>query len=597
MKFRRLGKAIALVAASAVAVSGLTLAPANASGRDVVRYAESNSPTSLNNAHKDHNLVSNATIAYLTGTGFNYYNDKGVLVKNTDFGTYRVVSKNPLRIKYTIKPGLVWSDGAPIDAYDLLMGWVQNSGLYDNVAAGVNWQTVSKGGSLAKITKFPTISDGGRSLTVTYDEFVSDWEVQIGLGKPVHALTQLAFPNDSNQAAKVRFMKAVREKNWRVLKPIADQWNTAYHILGRTAVGPNTNPKLLVSSGRYVVQSSVPNKSVTLVRNDRFKAGKPASIKTFQILVIDDATAAAQALVNGEVDVISPSATAALVQTLKAASNRVILRSSPQSSYELIYAKYDGPAWKGMSDAEANDLRRAFLLTIPRQEIVDKLIDPVSPGAVTLDSITPYYPTSPFYKQMTAQSGIRPYLATEASRLAEARKLLAKHGYSPAKPLSLKVMWGLPSNERRTGQIALIKAAAAKVGIDVESFPNATWSVDLNKPIADFQMHAYIQTSSYYTGGRTLWGFDESTNTFRPGNRGKWKNMNVEAALSEHFKDLTPQQAFRANLSFEKEWFKDAVGLPLFQFPGVVAYTRNLKGVSPAPFSPTVIWNFWDWKF
>lgn len=597
MKFRKLGKAIALVAASAVAVSGFTLAPASASGRDVVRYAESNSPTSLNRAHKDHNLVSNGTIDYLTSTGFNYYNDKGVLVKNTDFGSYRIVSRNPLSVKYTLKPGLVWSDGAPIDAYDLLLGWVTNSGLYDNVANGVNWQTISKGGSLAKITKFPRIGDGGRSLTVTYDEFVSDWEVQIGLGKPVHALTQLAFPSDSNQAAKVRFMKAVREKNWRTLKLIADQWNTAYHILGRNAVGPNTNPKLLVSSGRYIVQSSVPNKSVTLVRNERFNAGPKPRIKTFQILVIDDATAAAQALVNGEVDVISPSATAALVQTLKAASNRVVLRSSPQASYELIYAKYDGPAWVGMSAAEANDLRRAFLLTVPRQEIVDKLIDPVSPGAVTLDSITPYFPTSPFYKQMSAQSGIRPYLANEATRLAEARRLLAKHGYSVNKPLKLKVMWGLPSNERRTGQIALIKAAAAKVGIDVESFANATWSVDLNKPIADFQMHAYIQTSSYYTGVQTLWGFNEETNTFRPGNRGKWKNLEVEKALAEHFKDLTPQQQFNANLRFEKEWYKDAVGLPLFQFPGVLAHTRNLKGVVPAPFSPVVIWNFWEWRF
>jgi peptide/nickel transport system substrate-binding protein len=597
MKLNRVTRAIALVAVSAMAVTGITVAPASASARDVVRFAESNSPTSLNPNHRDHNLVSNGTINYLTSTGFNYYNDKGQLVKRPGFGKYQVLSRSPLKIKYTVNPGQVWSDGAPLDAFDLMIGWVANSGLYDNAASGVNWQTVSKGGSLAKITKFPVIADGGRSMTVTYNEFVSDWEVQIGLGRPVHALTQLAFPTDTNQAAKARFMKAVRDKNWPTLKRIADQWNTAYHILRSPGVTASTNPKLLVASGAYRVQSSVPNQSVTLVRNDRYKAGPKPAIKTFQIRVIDDATAAAQALINGQVDVINPSATAALVQLLKGASSRVTLRNSPAATYELIYAKYDGAAWRGMSEAKANDLRRAFLLTVPRQEMVEKLIDPVSPGAKTLDSITPYFGTSPFYKRMLDGSGIKPFLGTETARLAEARRLLAKHGYSTSNPFKVKVMWGLPSNERRSGQMALITAAAAKVGIDAESFANANWSTDLNSPVADFQFHAYAQTSSYYTGLSALWGFNEATNTFRPGNRGKWKNLKTEEALQRHFKDLTPEQAFRANLAFEQEWYKDAVGLPLFQFPGITAHSRNLKGVSPAPFSPNVVWNFWTWKF
>lgn len=597
MKINRVARAIALVAASAVALSGLTLAPASAAVRDVVRFAESNSPSSLNSSHKDHNLVSNATIAYLTGSGFNYYNDKGQIIKRPGFGKYEVLSKSPLKVKYTVNPGLVWSDGAPIDAYDLLISWVTNSGLFDNVAANVNWATAGKGGGTDKITKFPVIADGGRSMTVTYDEFVSSWEVQIGLGRPVHALTQLAFPNDTNQAAKVRFFKAVRAKDWKTLKPIADQWNTAYNILRSPGVSSSTNPKLLVASGGYKVQSSIPNKSVTLVRNELYKAGPKPTIKTFQILVIDDATAAAQALINGEVDVINPSATAALVELLKRASSRVKLISSPQSSYELIYAKYDGPAWVGMSASEANDLRRAFLLTVPRQEMVTKLIDPVSPGAKTLDSITPYFGNSPFYKRMVDEGGVKPYLASETVRFAEARRLLAKHGYSTAKPFKLKVMWGNPSNERRSGEMALIRAAAAKVGIDAESVANPNWSIDLNKPIADFQFHAYAQTSAFFTGLGILWGYDDDTKVFGAGNRGKWKNATVTKALAEHFKDLTPEQVYKVNLTFEKEWYKDAVGLPLFQFPGVTAHVKTLKGISPAPFSPNVVWNFWTWKY
>lgn len=597
MKFKKVAKLVALIATSTLAVSGLTMVPAGASTRDVVRFAESNTPTSLNSAHRSHNLVSNGTINYLTSSGFNYYNDKGVLVRNTDFGTYKVIARNPLKVQWTVKPGAVWSDGMPIDAFDLLLPWVANSGFYDNAAQGVEWQTISKGSGYDKVTKFPAISNGGRTLTVQFDEFVSFWDLMFSPGKPVHALTQLAFPNDTNQAAKTRFMKAVRAKDWRTLKQIADGWNTKYHILRSPGVDANTNPKLLVSSGAYIVQSAIPNRSVTLVTNPRFNTGPKPKIKTFQIVSIDDATAAGQALINGEVDIINPSATPALVQTLKAASNRVTVRAVSQASYELIYVKYDGPAWKGMSEAKANDLRRAFLLTVPRAEIVEKLIAPVAPGSKTLDSITPYFPTSPFYKRMVDQSGIKPFLASESVRLAEATRLLAKHGYSTTNPLKIKVMWGLPSNERRQGEMALIRAAAAKVGIDAESFANASWSTDLGNPVADFQFHAYSQTSSYFASLLSTWGWNEETNVNRPGNRGKWKNLTASRAIERHLGDLTDQQKFDANLTFEKEWYKDAVGLPLFQFPGTVAHNKNLKGISPAPFSPNVVWNYWTWSF
>ena len=596
MKLSRILRWAAGAATAALVAGSLGVMPAGANTRDTVRYVGSNTPTSLNSSHRQHNLVENAVISYMSGDGFNYYNDKAQLIKKTGFGTYTKISDKPLRVKYTVKPGLQWSDGAPIDAYDVLLSWVISSGAYDDAASGTLWDAAGKRAGTEKITKFPVIADGGRSITFTYDEFVSNWEVQIGLGKPVHALTQLAFPNDTNQAAKVRFFKAVREKNWNTLKAISNQWNTAYNILNTTGVTATTNKKLLVSSGAYVVQSAAPGRSVTMVANPRYKSGPTPQNKRFQLVIINDATAAAQALANGEVDVMLPQPTKESVAALKLQRGTTVAGSSA-ALYEHIDIDMTGPVWKGMSAAKAADLRRAFLLTVPRQEIVDKLVKGVDSRAQVLSSITPYFTNNPNYKKMTAASGVAPYLANEATRIAEAKKLLAKHGYNASNPFELKMLWGTPTNERRSGQADLIVAAAAKAGIKVNSAPLVAWGGALGGGQNDVQFFAWSQTSTFFTSVRALYGWDPATDKARAQNYFGWKNLKVESALSKHFNDLTEAQKFAANLEFEKEYFKDAVGLPLFQHPQVVAYRTGLTNIKAGPFSPNVVWNYWEWSW
>jgi len=596
MKLSRIVRWSGAAATAALLATSLGIAPASAATKDTVRYVGSNTPTSLNSAHRQHNLVENGVIAALTGDGFNYYNDKAQLLKKTGFGTYTQISKSPLRVRYTVKPNLVWSDGAPIDAYDVLLSWVISSGLYDNPANGTLWDSAGKRGGTEKITKFPRITDGGRTITFEYDEFSSNWEIQIGLGKPVHALTQLAYPNDTNQAAKVRFFKAVRAKDWTTLKRIADQWNTAYNILNTTGVTASTNPKLLVSSGPYMVKAAVPGKSVSLVPNPRYTSGPKPKIPNFQLVVINDATAAAQALVNGEVDVMSPQPTKAAVDSLKA-NKAVKVIGYSAALYEHFDIVQNGPAWAGMSAQKAEDLRRAVLLTIPRQEIVDKLVKGVDSSARVLNSITPYFTNNPNHAKMAAANGVRPYTANEATRLAEARKLLEKHGYSTANPLELKMLYGTPTNERRTNQAALIVAAAAKVGIKITPNPLVAWGGELSTAKHDVQFFAWSQTSTFFTSLRNIYGWDPATDKARAQNYFNWKNLKVEAALTKHFDDLNDAQKFNANLEFEKEYFADAVGLPIFQHPSVAATAADLKGVRPGPFSPNLVWNIEEWSW
>ena len=595
MKFSRIVRAVAIAAVGVLGTSGLAVAPAGAADRTLVRIAESNVRTSLNSSHSDHNLVENGTVGYLTGDGFNYYDNKSNLVKKTGFGTYRIVKNEPLTIETKLNKGLVWSDGAPIDAYDLLLPWVTASGFYDNDAQGVYWDDVSKESGMEKIVKFPTISQDSLTVTWTFDEFDSAWELFFGIGKPVHALTQLAYPTLSDGQAKAKFITAVKKKDWKVLKALATQWNTAYNFIDTKPIDASTDPNLLIVAGAYTIKSSVPGKSMTLVANPLYKTGPKPTIKTIQLVTIPDSTAMGQALANGEVDIIAPQATAALNNSLLAQPNTTVYGFGA-ATYEHLDVDLKGPAWAGMSAAKANDLRRALLLTIPRQEIVDKLVKTINPAAKVLNSMTPYFNASPSHDKMAATSGVKPYLDAEATRLAAAKALLTKHGYSTTNPLKLTLHWGGPTNERRKNTAALIVAAAAKAGIEVTSKPSAVWSQELGNNKSDLQFFAWAQTSTVYTGMRNIYGSTGSEP--RAQNYIDWINSTVDKALARHSDEiLSADGAFKVNQIFEKEYFKDAVGLPLFQWASLIAANKTLKNVKPSALSPQVVWNFWEWKY
>ena len=129
MKLTRISRASIAVAAVAGLASVGVVAPSDAATRSTVVIVESNALTSLNPSTPDTNLTINNDVAYLTGNGFNYYDDKKNLIKNTVLGSYKITKNSPkdFQVTYTINKGKVWSDGTPIDGVDLLLSHVLSS--------------------------------------------------------------------------------------------------------------------------------------------------------------------------------------------------------------------------------------------------------------------------------------------------------------------------------------------------------------------------------------------------------------------------------------------------------------------------------------
>ena len=612
MKLTRIAKvAIATAAAAGLAVS--TLSPANSATRSTVVLVTSNQLTGLNPNVTNMNLTFNNEVAYMQGFGFNYYDNSPKLVENKLFGSYKIVSQKPFKVQYTVNKGKVWSDGTPITGVDLLLSHVTCSSSYsftaklgdpsDNEVAPA-FNAICYGGIYDQAhVGLPTLSADKMSVTVEYDSKIPDWEISGPGPSPVHALVHLAEGKTklqkaaANNAAKAKFEKAFFSYNTKLMKAAGEVWSKSYNI---NKVDNTTNKLLLVGNGAYKLKTAVPGQAVTLVLNKRHVSNpsgpKTNGVKTVVFRVVGDGTAAAQALRNQEVDIYQGQPTADSVKLLSEIPTAKVIGGA-QAVYEHIDLRvgtangvseeYTGP-FAGDSQ-KAKDLRTAFLLAFPRDEIVDKLIKPINKNVVRMDSLL-LFPGEPGYDDMVKNNGISKYTkGTQSQREADALALVRKYSSSNVK---IELLWGTPSNARRAAQAQIIKAALGRAGFDVNAPGNAAWPNFLDSSAYDAEFFAWVKSAITQEGNADLFNSEGGNNLLG------YRNKTVDAAVEKLRKSLLPEKDKLAQyLIVEKQVLADAVTLPIFQHPGVTAVNKKLQNVKPNPLSPQLVWNYWEWKY
>jgi len=616
MKLNRLARVAIATAATAGLAFGL-LSPANAAAKTTVQIVQSNALTGLNPSVSNMNLTFNTDVAYLSGIGFTYYNNKATLVDNTIFGTYKIVSQKPFKVQYTVNKGRVWSDGTPINGIDLLLTHVTSAGTYSQIAGlgdpsdpdvAPAFDSLGYGGLYEQaVVGLPILSKDKMSVTIEYDSQVPDWRLLSPGPSAVHTLVLMAEGKTKlgtvaeNVAAKERFLKAFDTYNTATLKKIAKVWSLDYKI---NTVNASTNPLLLVGNGPFQVKTAVANGSVTMVRNAKYNSGpKVKALERVVFKVIGDGTAAAQALKNGEVDIYAGQPTADAVALLKAMAPAVKVIGGDQAVYEHLDLRvgpaygttepYNGP-FAGMSQ-KAKDLRTAFFLAYPRDEIMSKIIKPINAKSELMNSLM-VFNGEPMYKDLVAKSGVSKFTAgAQASRTAQALALVKKHFPDAAAgsgSVKIKLLFGQPSNARRVAQAALAKAEWAKAGFDVDVTPTQGWSSFLEDPKYDAAFFAWVKSAAFQSG---------NVGTYATGNANNmtgYSNPVIDKIYKElGAKPYTAAEIQARYLTVDQELMKDAISLPVFQHPSANGVNAKLQGVAPSPFSPTLIWNLWDWYF
>lgn len=615
MKLNRLASvAVATVATAGLAV-GL-LSPANAAPKTTVQIVQSNALTGLNPSVSSQNLTFNADVDYLEQIGFTYYNNKATLVDNTAFGTYKVVSQKPYKVQYTVNKGRLWSDGTTINGVDLLLSHVTAAGTYSQIAGlgdpsdsevSPAFDSLGYGGLYEQfVVGLPILSKDKMSVTIEYSAKVPDWRLLAPGPFPVHALMLMAEGKNKlgtvvqNNAARERFFKAFDTYNTASLQKMGAIWSKDYNV---NQVNASTNPLLLVGNGPFKIQSAVANGAVTMVRNPSYNSGpKVKALQRVVFKVIGDGTAAAQALKNGEVDIYAGQPTADAVAQLKAMAPAVKVIGGDQAIYEHLDLRigtaygtaepaYNGP-FAGDSQ-KAKDLRTAFLLAYPRDEIMTKIVQPINPAAQLMNSLM-VFNSEPSYKDIIAKSGVSKFTqGTQASRTAAALALVKKHFPDAAAgsgSVKVALLYGTPTNSRRVSQAALAKAEWAKAGFDVDATPNAAWSRNLQSSKFDASFFAWVKSAALQSGNV---GTYETQANYQG-----YSNATIDRIYKElGASPKTAAQIAAAFTAVDAELIKDAVTLPVFQHPAANGVNAKLQGVAPSPFSPNLIWNLWDWSF
>jgi peptide/nickel transport system substrate-binding protein len=612
MKFTRSAKfALAAAASAALAVSLLT--PAQAATRSTIVIHDTNSLTSFNSGQPDTNLTINGKVGNLSGIGFLYINDQKNVVRNTTFGNFKIIKNNAtdFRISYTVNKGLVWSDGTPINAEDLLMSHVLSSNTFSK-AAGLGdpdgdatpaFDSNGYGGTYSdNIVGQPVISADKMTLTLQFKQKIANWDLYGPGPSPVHTLVLLAEGKKGlqsvkdNEAARDRFVAAYNTKNTAVLKSIGKVWSEAYDI---TQVDATTNPLIFVGNGGFLVDSAVTKSSVTLKVNPKYNSGPKLSgtIDTVIFKFIADGTAAAQALANGELDIYSGQPTADAVAALKKLTN-VNLIGGINACYEHWDTRVGNapgqPEYNGIFKGHGGkgaDLRKAFLLSVPREEINEKLIKPINPNAPILGS-TFIAPGFDGYDRLVANNGSGFYVGSQDVLNAKAARLLKKHypSASPSNPVKVNVL--VPGNNaRRAAEFALAKANALKVGFDLVGDVQASWSPKIQLSTYDAQFFAYCPSAVTQAG---------SNGNFQVGGGNNRNGINLPQ-LDTILNKLQLPMDTRTFIStiIQAERIINAEGLTsgVFLHPAVTAVNKLLKGIKPSPLSDDVVWNWWEWSY
>jgi len=629
MKAKRTVRSVALLAAGLLATStavSLAATSANAAAKSTVIINETTAMTSLNQGTPDTNLVTNTDISYLASAGFWYYDNGPNLVRNTKFGNFSIVKNQPgdFEVAYSVNHGLVWSDGTPITGADLLLSHILNSGAY-SAKAGLGdpatdtpaFNSVGYGGPYDNHVTGVTLSPDGYTVTVKYDSFQPDWQI-LGPGpSPVHALELLVDGKTGlqsaavNAAAKAQFVTdfnaGLKGPNAR-LKKMGDIWSNDYNIQD---IDGKTNPLYLISNGGYIVQSAVKNTSVTLVRNPKYNDG-PAISKTnpiskFIFSFYTDGAPAAQALGNNEIDVYDGQPDTATFQQLKGLNNiklsldttmtyeHVDLRTGVSSLSTNKSDSYNGPfAGEGQ---KAQDLREAFLLALPRQAIVNKLVaqayDPSNQADATVLNSNFLLPAQAGYGTVTGANGVDEFTTgTQAERDAKALKLVQKwYPNAAAGSNSVAINMLFKNNSRRTQENLLIGAEEAKAGFKVSNVGNAKWSSQLDNPSYDVAMFAWAPSSVSQTGTNANYQSDGTNNHYG------WNDPALDKVLHSLEAPLTKSQVIAKYAAADKLVISHFWTLPLYQWPQVSAYNKQLKNIKSSPLIPNLVWNYWEWHF
>lgn len=500
-------------------------------------------------------------------SSFWYFGTDGSIVPNEDFGTYEKTSDDPLTVKYTISDDAKWSDGTPVTAGDFIFHWAANN---DTVKAEGSETPLFDSISFEQGKYIPEAPEGeadGKEFTVTYPEPYADWEILISTALPAHIVAEEAGMSFEE------LVTAAKEKDVEALTPAAEFWNDGWDF----SPGELPDASLVPSMGPYKFKDGgwQAGQSITLEANPEYW-GTPAATKELVLRFADPKTHV-QALQNGDLDVIEPQATVDTLQQLEGLGDDVNVQTGDQLTWEHVdYNRGEGSVF-----ADSPELREAFALCMPRQQIVDNLIKPIYADAQVMN-LREVFPFQDKYQEVMDAA-----YPTEMDQpdIEKAKELVEKSGVSePTVRLGYQA-----GNQRRTETVALIKSSCDQAGFDVQDANSPVFFKEV-MPAGDYDAALFAWAGSgQKASGANIYQSDGAQN------QQSYNNPEVDAAWDKLATSLDENEQLEQVKTIEKLLWEDFQAIPLYAHPGLVGHKADVANVRDTAAQSGALWNVEQW--
>lgn len=585
MRKTRITSALSLSAVAALALSACasTDSGSSASGDSSADSSKSasiaitNVFSSLNSETAVGNSDTNSMISAMTSRGFYTVTDEFDIRHNDWFGSYDMTEEGEgMKVAYKVNDDQKWSDGNDIDKGDLLLAWAAQSGYFNGEGEeGVTFFDYAGDTAGLGEAGMPELGEDGRSITFTYPKAFADWESAFNITTPAHVVADLAGLDEDTLVETLE--NATPGEENENLQKIADAWNTGFN----TTTMPD-NEALAVGNGPYLVTDVVENQSITLTANENYQGDTKPAIGEVVLRVNGDASSQVQALKNGEVDAVAPQASVDTISQLQDLENTTTTVQPDQSYDHLDLNMVSGGVF------EDKDVREAFLLTVPRQQILDSLIKPMDPEAEVLNSQLYVASDTENYDDAVSKNNSDMYPSDDIdANIEKAKELL--DGKTP----TVRILYNT-ANPNRVNSFAMIQESASKAGFDVVDAGTEQWSSLLpTGKDGGYDASIFGWVSSGVGNSALGQIFKEGSSS----NFNSYSNDIVNANADEIMVTLDQARIEELKKEADGEIFKDAYGLPLFQSIAVTSYNSDLTGVKPKPGQYPLTWNIEEWDF
>ena len=509
----------------------------------------------------------NSAVADRMFSSFWYFGTDGSIIPNKDFGTYEKTSDDPLTVKYTISDDAKWSDGTPVTAGDFIFHWAANN---DTVKAEGSETPLFDSISFEQGKYIPEAPEGeadGKEFTVTYPEPYADWEILISTALPAHIVAKEAGMSFEE------LVTAAKEKDVEALTPAAEFWNDGWDF----SPGELPDASLVPSMGPYKFKDGgwQAGQSITLEANPEYWGTPPATKEL--VLRFADPKTHVQALQNGDLDVIEPQATVDTLQQLEGLGDDVNVQTGDQLTWEHVdYNRGEGSVF-----ADSPELREAFALCLPRQQIVDNLIKPIYADAQVMN-LREVFPFQDKYQEVVDAAYPK---EMDQPNIEKAKELVEKSGVSkPTVRLGYQA-----GNQRRTETVALIKSSCDQAGFDVQDANSPVFFKEV-MPAGDYDAALFAWAGSgQKASGANIYQSDGAQN------QQSYNNPEVDAAWDKLATSLDENEQLEQVKTIEKLLWEDFQAIPLYAHPGLVGHKADVANVRDTAAQSGALWNVEQW--